>query len=379
MKKLCYFINSDWYFDLHWSERALSAQKSGFEIHLISHFVDERLLEKYKTKGFFCHNIPVAAQSFNALVFFRAYQMFRKLITTIKPDILHCITIKPALIGGIVARQYKLPVVISFVGLGRVFSSEKLYLRFLRKITIYVYKFISCNKKTIFMFEHDKDRQFLKSLLNIDSKQTIVIDGAGVNPEQFNYSIEPQNSKPVVLFASRMLWSKGLGELIKAKELLERKNIFFTLNVAGILVNNDKDAIPLKQIQEWNACHMINWLGHTTDMCELIKSSNVVALPSIYAEGIPRILLEASSVGRACIAYNTGGCDSLIIDNENGFIINSNSVDELATKLEVLFNNPEKRITMGMKGRKRVQEKFSSNLVIANTLRVYNDLLKVFS
>lgn len=50
----------------------------------------------------------------------------------------------------------------------------------------------------------------------------------------------------MVLFASRMLWSKGLGDLIEAKKILESRNIHFTLNVAGILVENDKDAISLR-------------------------------------------------------------------------------------------------------------------------------------
>lgn len=35
MKKLCYFINSDWYFDLHWIDRAIAARDAGYEIHII--------------------------------------------------------------------------------------------------------------------------------------------------------------------------------------------------------------------------------------------------------------------------------------------------------------------------------------------------------
>lgn len=38
MKRLCYFVNSDWYFDLHWTERAIAARDAGYEIHIISHF-----------------------------------------------------------------------------------------------------------------------------------------------------------------------------------------------------------------------------------------------------------------------------------------------------------------------------------------------------
>ncbi|ECJ2476670.1 glycosyltransferase family 4 protein, partial [Salmonella enterica subsp. diarizonae] len=134
----------------------------------------------------------------------------------------------------------------------------------------------------------------------------------------------------------RMLWSKGLGDLIEAKKILRQKNIHFILNVAGILAEGDKDAIPLELIHHWHNEGLINWLGRSSNVYELIQKSNIVALP-----------LEASSVGRACIAYDTGGCDSLIIHNYNGLIVKSNSAQELAVELEYLLKNPQIRLEMG--------------------------------
>ncbi len=46
MKRLCYFVNSDWYFDLHWTERAIAARDAGYEIHVISHFIGEEIIKK---------------------------------------------------------------------------------------------------------------------------------------------------------------------------------------------------------------------------------------------------------------------------------------------------------------------------------------------
>ena len=158
---------------------------------------------------------------------------------------------------------------------------------------------------------------------------------------------------------------------MKPKKILSNKNIHFTLNVAGILVENDKDAIPLATIQKWQSEGVINWLGHCSNVFDLIEESNIVALPSVYAEGVPRILLEASSVGRACIAYDVGGCDSLIINNDNGLIVKSKSVEELAEKLGFLLDNPETRVAMGINGRKRIQDKFSSVMIINKTLKTY--------
>lgn len=339
MRKLCYFINSDWYFDLHWIDRAIASRDAGYEIHIISHFIDDNIINKFKTFGFICHNVTLDAQSFNALVFFRTYHDVQKIIKNIKPDLLHCITIKPCLIGGVLAKKFNLPVIVSFVG-------------------------------------HDRDRKKLAKLVGLEEQQTIVIDGAGINPEIYKYSLEQNHDVPVVLFASRMLWSKGLGDLIEAKKILRSKNIHFTLNVAGILVENDKDAISLQVIENWHQQGLINWLGRSNNVCDLIEQSNIVALPSVYSEGVPRILLEASSVGRACIAYDVGGCDSLIIDNDNGIIVKSNSPEELADKLAFLLSNPKARVEMGIKGRKRIQDKFSSGMIISKTLKTYHDVVE---
>ncbi|HGB5310886.1 TPA: glycosyltransferase, partial [Salmonella enterica subsp. enterica serovar Poona] len=89
MKKLCYFVNSDWYFSLHWTERAVAARNAGYDIHIISHFIDKKITQKFTALGFHCHNISLEAQSFNPLIFIRAFLDAGKILRTIKPDLLH--------------------------------------------------------------------------------------------------------------------------------------------------------------------------------------------------------------------------------------------------------------------------------------------------
>lgn len=199
MKRLCYFVNSDWYFDLHWTERAIAARDAGYEIHIISHFIGEEIIKKFKTLGFICHNVSLVAQSFNMFVFFRAFLNARKIIKEINPDLLHCITLKPCLIGGVSARRSNSPVVISFVGLGRIFLYNTVPMRILRALTVLVYKYIAGNKRGVFIFEHDKDRRKISRLVGIDYHKTIVIEGAGINPDIYKFSIEKKHEIPIVL------------------------------------------------------------------------------------------------------------------------------------------------------------------------------------
>lgn len=349
----------------------MAAQAAGYEIHVISHFVGTEIKTKLTSLGMTCHNSSVSEQSMNPFDFIRSLYNSWGLLKSINPEALHCITIKPCLMGGFFARFYHKPVIMSFVGLGRVFMERKLNMNIIRWLTLHSYKAIFSNKKCLLAFEHEHDRNTLVELTQVDPLQTVVIDGAGINPDIYHYSLETPHDKPVVLFASRLLWSKGLGDLVEVKKRLARKGIDFQLNVAGISVEGDPDAIPLSQIEQWQRESLINWLGKSNDVYSLIEASNVVALPSVYAEGIPRILLEAASVGRACIAYDVGGCQSLIIDEYSGCLVEKRNVGLLADKLEALLTSPNKRAAMGIRSRERVENKFASSLIINATLKLY--------
>ncbi|MEI6924362.1 glycosyltransferase, partial [Klebsiella pneumoniae] len=59
-----------------------------------------------------------------------------------------------------------------------------------------------------------------------------------------------------------------------------------------------------------------------------------------------------------------------------GIIVKSNSPEELADKLAFLLSNPKARVEMSIKGRKRIQDKFSSVMIIDKTLQIYHDVVR---
>lgn len=373
MKTICYFINSDWYFDLHWLERAL-ASKNKYEVHLIARFTDELILEKLCALGFICHPISLKERSMSPFGFCISAAKVFKILSKIKPDILHSITIKPIVLGGIYAKLYKTSFVANIVGLGRVFDSKGLIFFILKKTTLAIYKFILSNKKSFFIFEHEQDKKTLKDYIHFDEAQTSVIDGAGVDTNIFHYQRENNNLIPIVFFAGRMLKNKGLSTLVKLKRELKEEGIDFTLIVAGIEVKDDPQAIPAQTLEEWINSRDIVWLGMRRDIHKLISESNIVALPTTYPEGVPRILIEASAIGRVCIAYDSGGCKSIIKDQLTGFLVEKNNYPLFKKRISKLINNYELRIEMGVNGRELVKEKFSSSKVVSETLTIYENI-----
>ena len=65
MKTICYFVNSDWYFDLHWLARALSAKHHGYEVHIITRISEEKYLRRFTELGLCCHSLPIKERSCN--------------------------------------------------------------------------------------------------------------------------------------------------------------------------------------------------------------------------------------------------------------------------------------------------------------------------
>lgn len=376
MKKICYFINSDWYFDLHWLDRAKEAQQSGYTVVILTNFHDERLMKKMTDEGFECINSQMQERSINPILFLRDIVKCVKYLKGIKPDLLVSITIKCLVIGGIYSKAYSSPVLLNFVGLGRVFNSKALINKLIKKFVIPCIKWIGKNKKSYFCFEHEYDRERLHSEVMLEHERSFVINGAGVDCDAYVMNPEPNSGTVVILYASRLITKKGLPDLVEAVRQLKKEiRTPITLRVAGISVPDDPDHISDAQIQRWQQQNDIEWLGKSDDIASLLINSHIVALPSTYPEGIPRILLEAFAAGRTTIAYDIDGCRSLISNNFDGILVEAGNIIELKNNLKRLIENPELRHRLGTTARSTAIEKFSSRIINHQTVMLYDKIL----
>jgi len=349
------------------------ALSNGYRVHVISDFKNEDILHKLGGLGFICHQIDVKPQSLNPFLFGWLFIRSCLVLGRIKPDVIHAATIKPCIYAGLYAFFSKNKLVLSIVGLGRVFTDQGRLLSLIRRLVLPFYHILLKNEKSYIIFEHGDDRANFIKATGVDYKRTVVIDGAGVDTDFFSYLPEIKHQIPVVLFAARLLKRKGLLDLIAAKKILQKKGVDFDIHVAGIPVV-DSDAISCEEILGWDQSGLIKWLGKRSDMKSVIAQANIVALPSTYAEGVPRILIESAAVGRALIAYDSGGCSSIVENEKNGFLVEKGNVTSLAEKLEILLSDSERRSVMANHGRDLVLAKFDSKLVLTRTLKIY-DLL----
>lgn len=123
-KKLLFIVNVDWFFISHRLPIALKAIEKAYEVHVLCAITDQA--EYLERLGLIVHPLSFSRSGRNVfseiVIIFKLYQQIKH----INPDLVHLVTIKPVLYGGIVARLARVPSVVSAIsGLGFLFGEKK--------------------------------------------------------------------------------------------------------------------------------------------------------------------------------------------------------------------------------------------------------------
>ncbi|WP_305402619.1 glycosyltransferase family 4 protein [Photobacterium leiognathi] len=375
MKNILFVVNADWYFNLHWKERALHAVKSGYSVFVALPSCTRDLKINLENEGITVYEYYLDRTSLNIIGGIRSFLSIYKIIDEISPDLIHSVTIKPNLYCTIISRLKNLKLVSTYAGLGTLKISNKLKYKISRTIIFNAIKLFNNKRKMIALFENNEDLDIFRVKKIYSDNQLIRVFGAGVNLKDYAYTTPVKNNKIKILFASRLLKDKGLDILISAVREPKEKNILIELYVAGIFDLDSPLAFTEKEINQYSDNGDIIWLGQCSNMPELISQCDVVALPTMYGEGVPRILIEACAIGRPIITTALGGCKDICIDNENGFLVESNDTKSIALALTKLCESFSLIESFGLNGRKLVESKFSNESVFEQNIDIYRKLL----
>lgn len=372
-----YVINVDWYFNLHWLQRARALKDAGAEVHVVMSVTNSDNVDKLNQDGFLCHRWNIDRKSMNPVMNFLRFTELYRLLRKIKPDIIHAITIKPNLFIGLMSYFFKIPYLLSVTGTGLIFSSKSWQLKIIRPFIKGLYKWPKYSKAPYkIIFENQEDKSYFVNNGLCGSNEAVTILGAGVDTGIFKATTAKNRHKPVLLFAARLLWDKGLGDLLEASKILRQKDLEFTIWVAGIVDQDTINAIDMSLLEYWDKVGLIDWLGTITDMPGLLAKTDIVVLPTFYGEGIPRVLIEAAACARPVITTNIAGCREIVQDGVNGLLVPAREINALASAIERLLLDYELRLQMGQNGRKIVENNFSEQQVISETMSLYHELLQ---
>ena len=102
--------------------------------------------------------------------------------------------------------------------------------------------------------------------------------------------------------------------------------------------------------------------------------SDITVIPSLQ-EAFGLVVSEAMACGKPVIGSNVGGIPDQIVDGYNGFLVQPRNSGEIADRILWLIDHPKKLKSMGMNGRKIVEEKFDINKRIDKIVHLYEKLV----
>ena len=372
MPRLLYVVNIPRFFVSHRLPLALAARDTGYDVHVVTGTDDANEVAKIDASGLPFHALPLTQHGTNPLNEVRTIARLMSLYRSLQPDLVHHVSIKPVLYGGMASRFTSVKAVVSAMsGLGYVFIGDDQKRRLIRAGVLPLMRFALAGSNTRMIFQNPDDQARFTSLGMIPIEKTVLVKGSGVDTDVY-VPVPEREGLPVVLFAGRLMWQKGLGIFVEAAQSLKGKARFV---VAGYAEKTSPDTVPVEQLQAWADEGLIEWWGKRDDMPNVFAQSHIVTLPSIYGEGVPKVLIEAASCGRAIITTDTPGCREIVAHQHNGLLVVPNDSAAFTQAIASLLDNPDERARLGANGREKVLAEFSMERVNTAILALYRTLL----
>jgi glycosyltransferase involved in cell wall biosynthesis len=120
---------------------------------------------------------------------------------------------------------------------------------------------------------------------------------------------------------------------------------------------------------------MTRWLGHRSDVPTILAATDVVVFPSYYREGIPRVLLEAASMGCPIVAAAGTGSEEITLHDRNGLVVPARDPQLLSEAIQRLVRDAPLRNRLGEASRRLAVERFDINRIAEATIEIYERLL----
>lgn len=222
-------------------------------------------------------------------------------------------------------------------------------------------------------------RNFLSEQNVANDKITIIYNGLDVNRLEPKQTVGetlvefglPNDKKLVTLVANLRHAVKNQPMFLQAAALVKQKfsNAAFVLAGEGDLENELKRLAAALGIER-----DVYFVGRCTKIADLLASSEIGVLSSL-AEGFSNAILEYMCAGLPVVATRVGGAAEAIIENETGFLVESNDQAAMAEKILRLLENSELAQKFGARGCEIVEQKFSLDAQLKQTLQLYEKIL----
>ncbi len=147
-----------------------------------------------------------------------------------------------------------------------------------------------------------------------------------------------------------------------------------TPNLMLVIVGDGDERHTIEQkIEELNLSQHVILTGYQVNPTRYLQIMDMFLLSSL-SEGTSMTLLEAMSLSKPCVVTNAGGNPEIIKHEYNGLVTTNGNPEHFADGIIKMLSKPTIN-TFGRNGKKRFNEHFSDNLMVAQYTRIYRAIL----
>jgi glycosyltransferase involved in cell wall biosynthesis len=173
---------------------------------------------------------------------------------------------------------------------------------------------------------------------------------------------------PYALYLGKLAPNKGTAHLVR---IVERAGLDWPVVIAGD--GPERDAIAADAARSTRDIRLIGWIDQPTATAWMAHASMLI-FPSRGPESLSRVLIEASALGVAIAAMNTGGTPDIVIHGQTGLL--SATPEALADDVRRLRGDAELRGRLGAAARTHAEHTFDTSTVVPRVERLYAELLE---
>ncbi len=314
------------------------------------------------------------------------YWLFKKE----KPLIVHSITPKAGLLSMMAANLAQVPIRIhTFTGLIFPFKSG------IVKQVLLLMDRVLCRCATAVYPEGQGVRQDLIHYKITNKPLKVLANGNvnGIDLDYFNPSLFSKEQKQttrnslgiatdefVFVFVGRLVGDKGINELVAAFELLYKSNnqqpTTNNQKLKLLLVGSfesELDALQPETLQIINTNKKIISVGFQKDVRPYLAISDCLVFPS-YREGFPNVVLQAGAMGLPSIVTDISGCNEIIIDGKNGYIIPVKNIQAVLEAMQKIISDSFFRAYFQENARPMIVSRYEQSVVWEAILEEYRRL-----
>ncbi len=291
-------------------------------------------------------------------------------------EIIHSFRFQPNILNVLTNLFSRRKIILHVTGLGIAFSVKSFSFLFYRFVTQIIFQLFFFRANFI-VFQNDEDLGDLW-FSSFYKPKTKVIYGSGVDTVKFDLKNFKRNRKIIsnsnleFVCVTRLLWEKGIFELVKAFEKLISEGSKVSLKVVGWADKDNPRSVSEEFINKYTNHIGISFTGRSDNIPFLLSQSDVFIYPTYYREGIPRAILEALSMSMPVITTNTPGCKLTVMDSINGFLVNAKSVEAISEAVKSILESDRQK--MGIQSREMAVKNFGNEVVFRQMLNIYRNI-----